>query len=145
MTDDLMIGESTRAATPPLRPLGECLSELRTMIDLIETIEDGQLRQLKKNREALEAEAANALRYSKQDKATAGGVTASIKQRWAVKYDPERWGEVVQWAVENGRSDLVQRRLNDARIMELVDAGTAIHPALTPQAFERLEVRRVNT
>lgn len=70
------------------------------------------------------------------------GLTVTLRDKWKAKYDPERWGDIVDWMRSIGRDDLVQRRLNDSKIMDLVDNGVALPDGLAVESFTQLEVRR---
>lgn len=68
--------------------------------------------------------------------------TATRQTKWRAVYDPEKWPEVVKWCAENGRTDLIQRRLSDARVMEIVDRGETLPDGITPQSYTDLLFRR---
>lgn len=59
-------------------------------------------------------------RWEKGVSAKASGVTVSVVEKVRATYDPAKWPDVVRWAVQNDYTYIVQRRLNDKAIAELV-------------------------
>lgn len=76
------------------------------------------------------------------DKVTANNITVTVKQKWRAKYLPERWADVVKWAVDNGYDHIVQRRLSDGKVMELVDNGVTLPDGLTVEPYKDIDFRR---
>jgi hypothetical protein len=72
-----------------------------------------------------------------------GGLTVSFKADFHAKYSPELWPEIVKWAVETGNDHIIQRRLGDAKVIELVDNGIALPDGLTLEQYVKLNIRRV--
>lgn len=70
------------------------------------------------------------------------GVNLTLRKKWRAKYEPELWGDIVKWAASSGLDYVVQRRLNDAKIMELVDNGIALPQGLTVESYNDLAFRR---
>lgn len=70
--------------------------------------------------------------------AKAGGVTVTVRQKWRAKYMPEHWESIVKWAAETGNAHLIQRRLSDKPVMELLDAGVSLPEGLTVEAYKDL-------
>lgn len=77
------------------------------------------------------------------EKTAAAGFSLSLRQKWRAKYEPDKWAGIVKWAVETGNDHIVQRRLTDAKVMELIDNGVALPDGLGVEAFTGLDVRRV--
>jgi hypothetical protein len=76
------------------------------------------------------------------DKVSTEFGTAIRQEKWRAKYDPERWGEFFKWCAENDRTDLIQRRTADARILELQDKGLPMPPGVEMEPFTALLFRR---
>lgn len=72
---------------------------------------------------------------------TADG-TATRGTKWYCSYEPELWPAIVAWAVENGRTDFVQRRLSDAKILEAIDNGATLPAGVTAASKPTLSFRR---
>lgn len=71
-----------------------------------------------------------------------GGVSAAVRDKWRARYEPDRWGDIVKWAADTGNYSVVQRRLGDKAVMELVDAGTPLPDGLWAEADRVIEFRR---
>ncbi len=76
------------------------------------------------------------------ESAAEDGVSISIKTKWRARYDPDLWADIMKWAATNGVSYILQRRLNDAKIMELVDNGIALPEGLSVESYQDLAFRR---
>ena len=76
------------------------------------------------------------------ESASEDGVSISTKTKWRARYDPDLWGDIVKWAAANGVAYIVQRRMNDAKIMELVDNGIALPEGLSVESYQDLAFRR---
>lgn len=76
------------------------------------------------------------------DKVSSAAGTATRQTKWRAKYDPEKWPDIVKWCAENNRTDLVQRRLSDTRIMEIVDLGQPLPDGIEPESYTDLSFRR---
>lgn len=68
--------------------------------------------------------------------------TATRGVKWFVQYEPEKWPTIVAWAVENGRTDFIQRRTSDAKILEAIDSGASLPEGITVGSKEVLNFRR---
>jgi hypothetical protein len=69
------------------------------------------------------------------------GLTVSVENKLRARYDPARWDELVKWAVANGMTHLIQRRLNDSHFREMIENGDAIPDAVTMEAYTTLSVK----
>jgi len=100
---------------------------------------------LKRAREAcdlLELKIKIAMDAQGTEKTSAHGVTASIVTKWRAKYAPEKWSDLVKWAVANGYDYLIQRRLTDTKVMELVDRGVELPDGLSVESYKDINFRR---
>ena len=70
------------------------------------------------------------------------GLTVRVREKRKARYDPDRWMEIVKWATDNGKEFLVQRRLNDNVVMELVDQGVPLPTGLSVRCDTGLSFRR---
>lgn len=59
-----------------------------------------------------------------------------------VRYDPEKWSDIVKWAVTSDNLHIIQRRLTDAKILSLVTEGTALPDGLTLDNYTKVSFRR---
>jgi len=76
------------------------------------------------------------------EKASAAGLTVSTREKFRARYEPDKWPDIVRWAVESGNDHIVQRRLTDAKVLELIDNGVPLPDGLGVEAFTALDVRR---
>lgn len=76
-------------------------------------------------------------------KVSASGMSVTRRTKFRAKYDPALWASLVRWSVETNRTDLIQRRLADAKILELHDAGEVLPEGLTLEAYKSIDARRV--
>ena len=122
--------------------IGELLDELRRIIDAREALA-AQDRPLATRRAEIEKEIL--------DHATASGLQQFATDDLSVtvdlhamrcRYDPERWDELMKWAVGLERCDLIQRRLNDAKILDLIDNGMALPDGLSVETYGKVSARR---
>jgi hypothetical protein len=74
-------------------------------------------------------------------KVAGAGFTATYKVKYRAQYEPAEWGNIIQWAADQGRTDIVQRRMNDAPILELFDAGAELPPGVKISSFNVMEIR----
>lgn len=63
---------------------------------------------------------------------------ATVKVTDKPRIDPAKWEEFYAWVAENDRFDLLQKRLSDNAIMELIDAGEVL------PGIERMKVKSVS-
>lgn len=72
-----------------------------------------------------------------------GGLSISFDpSATRAKYDPESWAAIVRWAVETGNEHLVQRRLTDSRVADLVANGIPLPDGLTLETYCKVSTRR---
>ncbi len=57
-------------------------------------------------------------------------------------YDPEKWNEVCEWAVKTGNQHIIQRRLTDSKVLDLIDAGVALPAGLGVESYVKISIRR---
>jgi hypothetical protein len=122
-------------------PIGDLLS---TYADVQADIENAEtaLSALKQRREALAESIKESLTASGADKASAHGLTASIQIKDRAKYNPADWPSIVRWAVESGNDHIVQRRLTDAKVVELIRNGVSLPWGLTVESYRDIRVTR---
>lgn len=71
-----------------------------------------------------------------------GGITVTVREKWRTRYNPEHWPAIVAWAAATGNQHVIQRRLSDKPVMELLDAGTSLPEGLTVESYKDLDFRR---
>lgn len=70
------------------------------------------------------------------------GLSCTVRTKWRAKYEPSKWQDLLKWAGESGHVAVVQRRLGDKAVMELVDNGIPLPDGLSVESYEDLEFRR---
>lgn len=76
------------------------------------------------------------------EKMTAAGLTVFPRMKWRARYEPEKWPDIVRWAIDNDQLHIVQRRLTDSRVQDLIDSGVVLPDGLTTEAYPELGTRR---
>jgi hypothetical protein len=121
--------------------LGELCAAFRAKRDQLDEIE-AQAKAARKTCDELEGEIMRRLEASGAESISAAGITFTVKTKFRASYDPAEWSEIVRWAAGSGLDYIVQRRLNDAKILELVDKGVILPDGLTIQSYKDLTFRR---
>jgi hypothetical protein len=70
------------------------------------------------------------------------GISVYLTDKCRATYDPERWAEIVKWAVESGRDYIVQRRLSDKKIESLIEEGVELPIGLGIEYYPDISHRR---
>jgi hypothetical protein len=124
------------------RTMQNVLGELREVIDERERLATAD-RELSKRREALERELLAFHEDSGLDSLAGAGLSVSFDAAaMRAKYEPERWADIVRWAVTTGHDHIIQRRLTDAKVLDLIENGVELPPGLTVENYTKLSVRR---
>lgn len=134
-------GYPHRMETPINPTLGDLIRAWKEQKEAVEDLE----RKAKMERSLLvdiETDIESKMKELGIESASEDGVSVSTKTKWRAKYEPELWGDIVKWAASSGLDYVVQRRLNDAKIMELVDNGIALPQGLTVESYNDLAFRR---
>lgn len=121
--------------------LGDLCAAFRAKRDQLDEIE-AQAKAMRKTCDELEGEIMRRLEATGAESITAAGVTFTVKTKFRATYDPSEWAALVRWASDNGLDYIVQRRLNDAKILELVDKGVVLPDSLSIQSYKDLSFRR---
>lgn len=121
--------------------IGAALAELRSLSDEIDS-HTAALKNLNQRWDELE-------RFLEEQGETLGlrsfsdgGITASLTTDLRVSYDPAQWDGLLKWAIETGNTGVVQRRLGDRVLKDLLDAGQAIPPGITFHPYTKVSIRR---
>lgn len=121
--------------------VGEALSELRSLSDEIDT-HTAALKDLNKRWDELE-------RFLEEQGETLGlrsfsndHITATLVYDLRVNYDPEKWADLLRWSLDTGNLGVVQRRLGDRVLKDLLDSGQAIPPGVTFLPYTKVSIRR---
>ena len=123
------------------KTIGELLADFRKAQDHKDDC-DAQLKRAREACDVLELRIRLAMEAAGMDKTSAAGITASVVEKWRAKYEPAKWGDLVRWAAANGYDYLIQRRLTDSKVMELVDNGVELPEGLSVESYKDLTFRR---
>ena len=89
---------------------------------------DAQLKEVKSDLEILNFHILKKLKKEDQTKGKYGDFTVSISSQIQPKPDPEKWEEIYQWAVNNGRTDMLMKRINAAPFREALESEDIENP-----------------
>lgn len=70
------------------------------------------------------------------------GITVTWREKWRASCAPDKWEEVMRWALATGHGYIFQRRLTDANVMSIVDSGVSLPDGLSVEAYATLDTRR---
>lgn len=120
----------------------ELLAELRGIKDERDTLNQ-ELSKLAERESRIERELLAFHEATGLSSLSGGGLSVSFDpDALRAKYDPDQWSGIVRWAVEHGHDYIVQRRLSDAKIVELAAGGTELPAGLTLESYTKLSIRR---
>jgi len=120
---------------------GELCTRHRTLLDRKDEL-NAELKQINELLADNEAAVRAMLEREGVDKISGNGITLFTKQKWRARYEPELWASLVEWASKSGRTDLIQRRLSDAKVMEYIDSGAEVPQGLSVEPYTSIEFRR---
>lgn len=118
------------------------LTELRALRDRKDEL-NASLKAVSEHEASLQAALLDWHAETNLESVKGGGLSVSFKPDFRAKYTPELWPEIVKWAVATGNDHIIQRRITDAKVIELVDNGVALPDGLNLEAYVKLNIRRV--
>lgn len=130
--------QASTQASPSIGDLIKMYADADAALDAVEA----QAKKLRETRDAVKLGIKITMKESGVDRTSAHGLTVSLREKWRAKYTPELWDSVVKWAMDTGHLQVVQRRITDAAVMELVDNGVPLPEGLSVDSYEDLDVRR---
>lgn len=131
-----MTGQATPTQTTAFH-----ISTLRSISDEIDAHNEA-LKDLGKRRDEIERQLLASMDADGVTKVSAEEGTATRGTKYFCQYEPELWPDIVKWAANNNRTDFVQRRLSDAKVLDAIDSGLAMPPGLTVGSKPTLSFRR---
>jgi len=121
--------------------IDEALTELRSIVDQSDALNE-QLADLSKRKREIE----NGLIAFSDDSGLTSfateGLAIAVRAKERAKYDPEKWDDLMKWAAENDKTYVVQRRLSDAKILEMVANGEPLPDGLSIEPYSQVSYRR---
>jgi uncharacterized protein YlxW (UPF0749 family) len=117
------------------------LESLRAVIDEKERVaqRDAELSKMKAE---LEAEVRKFHEVSGLSQFRGAGLTISVSEKMRAAYEPEHWPAIAKWAVDTGHEYIIQRRLTDKKVLELIDNGVPLPEGLTVKGYTDISIRR---
>lgn len=77
------------------------------------------------------------------EKFSGEGISVTVKDKQVVKYDPEKWDEILKGLVESGHGFCLHRRLSEGKVQELMDNGVRLPDGLSLEPIKEVSHRRV--
>jgi hypothetical protein len=118
---------------------GDLLNELRELLDEKDDL-NNTLSKVNKRREEVEYLIQQLAERTGLDSFSNDVLTVSVKKDTVVSYEPERWNDMVAWAVATNNLHIIQRRVSTKPVLELIDNGIEM-----PEGIKFTEMTRVNT
>jgi hypothetical protein len=129
----------TQTAIPNIT---DVLAELRSVIDQREELSK-QDRELSHRRTELERQLMGFHEQTGLENCAGAGLTVRFNPAaMRCRYEPERWNEILKWAVDTGNLHIIQRRTSDTKVIELVTNGVALPEGLTLETYTDISIRR---
>jgi hypothetical protein len=125
------------------KTIGGLLAKLRKAQDSKDEL-NAALNLINKEIGDVERDLLDVMKESGQVKAADNFISVSLGQKWRATYDPAKWPGIVKWAVETGNDHIIQRRMTDTKVMELVDTGVELPDGLGVESFPDLSFRRIS-
>lgn len=120
----------------------ELLTRLRNVMDEQDTTNQ-RLSELRAERDAIEAKLLDLHKTTKLTTFANDVLTVNVAPNTIrVGYEPEQWESIVKFFVDAGRIDVVQRRLSESKVLELLDSGAELPPGLKFDGYTKISVRR---
>jgi hypothetical protein len=123
---------------PQIGDLLKSLDQLRSEKDEISY----KLRGVQAQLDDVEADILSNLRDSGLARVSSDRLTVSITDKFRATYDPAKWPNIIRELVESGNEHLVQRRLTDAKVVELIESGGPIPDGLSVESYQQLSIRQ---
>lgn len=67
--------------------------------------------------------------------------TVTVKEKLRAAYDPEKWHDIVKWAWDTNNAHIVQRRLTDAKVVELIENDIELPEGLRLDPYTAVSIR----
>lgn len=119
------------------------LAELKSAMDDLDVIRE-QEKAAKRKRAAAEAVILYQSEVQELDKFSSPNtpISVTISDKHIVGYDPERWDELLKWAVDTNNGHIVQRRITDSRVWQLASEGVELPDGLELDTVRIVRPRR---
>lgn len=133
---------TTTEPPTPTANISDLLAELRSVIDERERLSEQDSR-LSKRKSAIEFELLGIHAATGLESLSGNGMGVTFKDdAMRARYAPEQWNAIAKWAAETGNMHIIQRRLSDAKIVDLVMEGVQLPEGLTLETYTSISTRR---
>lgn len=122
--------------------LGELLELKATLHDKKDEL-NAELSGVNKRLDEVDADIVHAMRDSGQTRAANERVSVTMGQKWRAGYDPDKWPAIMEALISSGYGHVVQRRLTDAKVIEMFENGIPLPDGLTLEPFPELSHKRL--
>lgn len=120
----------------------QLLTELRAIIDEREQLAE-QDRKLSARKAQIERDIQRFSETHGVNKFSGGGLSVSVQDKLRVTYVPEEWPNFLRWAIETGNDHLIQRRITENKVLDLMASGTVVPAELVKtEAYRKVSIRR---
>lgn len=125
--------------------LNDLLTQYRAEKDRQDEL-NAQLADSRAKADGLERRIMDAMKNAGLDsdgsKVSHDGLTVTLRHKFRASYDPAKWSAIVRWAIDTNNEHIIQRRLSDRPVLELLDNGEKFPDGLTVSTYEDLDFRR---
>lgn len=127
--------------TTDTRTMGELLHEYRTVLDRLAELAAKE-KSLTEARALLETELKQRAESAGVNAFSSDEISVTITEALRAAYDPEKWNDIVKWAVDTGNMHVIQRRLTDAKLEQLLLDGVPFPDGLRLEPVTKLNHRK---
>lgn len=125
----------------PILSIGNVLKELRHVKDQKDAV-NAELKGLNERESELEAKLIEYHKVTEVSNVGDENLSVTFGESLRFSYDPEKWDEIVHSLDRNGKLYCVQRRLNDAKLRELIENGEELPEGLRTESYVKVSIRR---
>lgn len=122
-------------------PQGSLLKSYLAVLSMLDSVSEIE-KKLTTLRSAMKDEFIRRASVEGVEKFSGEGVSVTVKDKSIVKYDPEKWDDILRWLVSSGHGYCVHRRLSEAKIQELMDNGVRLPDGIAFDSIKEVSHRR---
>ena len=131
----------TTDVNDPVAAMEPLMAECRAIIDKLEALGE-QEQPLRQRKSEIELELLRFSESSGLQSFSSSGLSCNIQEKTRATYAPDKWNEILAWAVQHGAETAIQRRLSDARIVEIATSGTPLPEGIKLEPYSYVALRR---
>jgi hypothetical protein len=123
-------------------PQGSLLKSYANILTLLDSIGDVEKR-LNEIRAGIKDEFIRRSSVEGIEKFSGDGLTITVRDKSIVKYDPEKWDDILKALVAGGYGYCVHRRLSEGKVQELMDSGVRLPDGIAFDSIKEVSHRRI--